>query len=57
MIELTSKIKKDIIRLKYEKKATTGDIIRAYPGLNKKQVQSVVREYLDSESANIGGPE
>ena len=46
MIELTPKIIKDIIRLRFELKCSTGDIIREYPGVTKKQIQSVLRKYL-----------
>ena len=46
MIELTPKIIKDIIRLRFELKCSTGDIIREYPGVTKKQIQSVIRKYV-----------
>ena len=44
MIKLTDKIKKDILKMKASK-ATTGDIIRAHPGLSKKQIKDFFHAY------------
>lgn len=49
MLELTPKIIKDIIQLK-SLKATTGDIIRAHPGITKDQIRDVLRTYGKSKA-------